>query len=132
MTYTLKSYLLATAVVSACVPAIAHAQSSTSPGTPTNAPTGQCDLAADPNCKPNQNQKEQSDTTVNPNGGDVLNKPANGAQDPAATNNDQTPGSMGNSNSTSGGSSVAPSGSGNVEGDNAGGAGSAGGSGASN
>ena len=98
-----------------------------------HTPTADCtDVAVDPNCKPNQNQKEPSDNSTNLNPDDSLNNPSPQAQDPAVNNNDQTPGSTGSPENASGGNAVSPSGSGNVEGDNAGGAGSAGSSGTNN
>ena len=114
MTYTLKSCLLAAVFASACERTIALGQSSTSLGTTTTSPSADCtDAAADPNCKPNHNQKEQRDpTNLNPDG--ALNNPTPQAQDPAANNNDQTPGSAGSPENASGGNSVSPSGSGNV------------------
>jgi hypothetical protein len=127
MTYILKSRLIAAALASACVPAVALAQSSTSPGTTTTTPSADCsDVAGDPNCKPNQNQKEPSDNSTNLNPEGELNNPSLQTQDPAVSNNKQTPGSPGSPENASGGNSVSPSGSGNVEGDNAGGAGAAG------
>jgi hypothetical protein len=127
MTHILKSCLLAAALAGISVPTIALAQSSTTPGTGTTTPNADCsDVAADPNCKSNQNQKEQTNPN-NPNPEGALNNPAPQAQDPAAENNDQTPGATGNPESASGNNSLNPSGSGgSAGGDNAGGAGSAG------
>jgi hypothetical protein len=133
MTHLLKSFLLAAVITAAFAPTIVLAQRSTSTGTPTNAPSAECtDVAADPNCKPNQNQKEQSDNLPNSNPEGSLNNPASEAEDPAAQNSDQTPGSTGSPENASGGNAVSPSGLGNVESDNAGGAGSTGGSNANN
>ena len=132
MTYSLKSCLVAAALAGACLPTIALAQSSTSPGT-TTTPGADCtDVAADPNCQPNRNQKEPSDNSSNLNPEGALNNPSPQSQDPAANNNDQTPGSAGSPENASGGNSVSPSGSGNVESDNTGGAGSTGSSGTNN
>jgi hypothetical protein len=122
MTYTPKSLLLAAAVAVVCAPSLAIAQSSTSPG--TSDPAADCsDVAADPNCKPNQNQKEQTNDATDVNQQDDLNNPASEGQvDPAAQNNDQTPGSIGSQENTSGGNTVSPSGSGNIQGNDTGGA----------
>ena len=124
MTYTLKSCLLAAALAGACAPTIALAQSSTTPGT-TTVPGADCtDVAADPNCKPNQNQKEQTNP-ANPNPEDALNNPSPQAQDPAADSNDQTPGTIGSPENASGGDSLNPSGSeGSIGGNNDGATGS--------
>src|SRR5688572_5498745 len=126
MTHILKSCLLAAALAGISAPTIALAQSSTTPGTGTT-PNADCsDVAADPNCKSNQNQKEQTNPN-NPNPEGALDNPAPQAQDPAAENNDQTPGATGNPESASGNNSLDPSDSeGSAGGDNAGGAGSAG------
>jgi hypothetical protein len=132
MTYPLKPLLLASAIAAACAPTLAWAQSSTSPGTTT--PATDCTDMTDPNCKPNQNQKEQTNDAADPNQQDDLNNPASQTQvDPAADSNDQTPGTTGSPENASGGDALNPAGSeGSVEGDNAGGAGSAGSSGANN
>ena len=113
MTYTLKSCLLAAMLASAFAPTMAAAQSSTTPGTQTNAPSADCDVATDPNCKPNQNQKERTNNPANPNAEDALNNPSSEAQgqDPAAENNDQTPGAIGSPENASGGNALDPSGS---------------------
>jgi hypothetical protein len=132
MTYSSRSFLLAAAIAGACAPAIAFAQSSTSPGTTT--PAIDCnDVAADPNCKSNQNQKEQQNDANNPDQQDDLNNPASQTQvDPAAENNEQTPGSIDSPENASGGNAVSPSGSGNIQGNDAGGVGSNGTSGTNN
>ena len=134
MTYPLKSYLLAAAIAGACAPTIALAESSTSPGTTTGSPGADCADTTDPNCKPNQNQKEQTNDATDPNQQDDLNNPASQTQiDPAADSNDQTPGTTGSPENASGGDALNPAGSeGSVEGDKAGGAGSAGSSGTNN
>jgi hypothetical protein len=129
MNNLLKTGLVATLLAGSVIASAAFAQSSTTPGTIT--PTADCtDVAADPNCKPNQNQKEQSDGTGNPDGG--LNNPSQQADEPTTNNNEQGPGATGSPENASAGGTVSPPGSGNVEGDNAGGAGSAGSSGTNN
>jgi hypothetical protein len=131
MTYPLKPLMLASAVATACLPTLAWAQSSTTPGTTT--PSTDCSDVSDPNCKPNQNQTEQTNDATDTNQADDLNNPAAQTQaDPAAESNEQTPGSIGSPENASGGNAVAPSGSGNIQGNGAGEAGSSGSSGTSN
>jgi hypothetical protein len=130
MTPSSKSIVIAALLAVIWAPGVVVAQSSTSPGTQTNSPSGNCTDSADMNCKPNRNQKEPSESTT---GGGVINNPdSNQTLEPAANNNDQTPEANGTSNNASGGNSVSPSGSGNVRGDTAGGPGSAGSSGSNN
>jgi hypothetical protein len=134
MTHTLKSCLLASVLAGVCIPGLTLAQSSTTPGTSTSTPTADCsDVAADPNCKPNQNQKERTEEPINQNPEGALNNPSPQAQDPAAENNDQTPGAVGSPENASSGTTLSPSASeGSIEGDNTGDPGSTGSSGTNN
>jgi hypothetical protein len=67
--------------------------------------------------------RTRTNDAADPNQEDDFDNPApEGQVDPAAQNNDQTPGSIGSQENTSGGNTVSPSGSGNIQGNDTGGA----------